>query len=131
MGTTQMFYALSTNQDYIKERVNLFIAFAPIVRFDHTSIFLKMGASMNGGIANLFYKEGIYSLFCNVMKSGMDNFFSNRASGILLKKISEDIGSIADPLSNPVNNVKWGKVGSRWSPAQASIKEIEHYGQIF
>jgi hypothetical protein len=27
-----MFYALSTNQDFLKDRVNLFVAFAPVLR---------------------------------------------------------------------------------------------------
>ena len=38
-GTTQMFYALSTNEKWIKERVNLFVALAPIASMrDATSL---------------------------------------------------------------------------------------------
>mmetsp|Transcript_7244 Transcript_7244/g.6365 ORF Transcript_7244/g.6365 Transcript_7244/m.6365 type:complete len:80 (-) Transcript_7244:578-817(-) len=35
-GTTQMFIGLSMNQAYFKEKVNLFVALAPIARLDHT-----------------------------------------------------------------------------------------------
>ena len=36
-GTTQMFYALGTNEAWLDERVNLFIALAPIIRLGHTT----------------------------------------------------------------------------------------------
>lgn len=36
-GTTQMFIGSSMKPDYFKEKVELFIGFAPIVRLDHSS----------------------------------------------------------------------------------------------
>lgn len=41
-GTTQMFYSMATNEKWLKERVNLFIALAP-------AVYIK-----NSRIANLF-----------------------------------------------------------------------------
>lgn len=34
-GNTQMFYAISAHQDYWKQRLNLFVALAPVSRLDH------------------------------------------------------------------------------------------------
>jgi predicted alpha/beta hydrolase len=37
MGTTQMFYALTTDRKkYLEDSLNLFIALAPVTRLDHT-----------------------------------------------------------------------------------------------
>lgn len=37
MGTTQMFYALTTEKkQYMEESLNIFIALAPVTRLDHT-----------------------------------------------------------------------------------------------
>ena len=36
MGTTQLFYALSDQPDFWKERLNLFVALAPVTRLDNT-----------------------------------------------------------------------------------------------
>lgn len=36
-GTSQIFYALATNEDYLKERINLVVAFAPILRLGNTT----------------------------------------------------------------------------------------------
>ena len=34
MGSTQLFYALSKNQDLWKEKINLFVALAPVTRLN-------------------------------------------------------------------------------------------------
>ena len=31
-----MFYGLATNENYLKDRVNLFVALAPVVRLDNS-----------------------------------------------------------------------------------------------
>ena len=47
-GTSQMFYALANNLDFIKQRVNLFVAFAPIARMTHVSAKLEDIAKLIG-----------------------------------------------------------------------------------
>jgi pimeloyl-ACP methyl ester carboxylesterase len=42
-GTSQMFYALSTNEDSIASKVNLFIALAPVVRFKNAPWYIIAG----------------------------------------------------------------------------------------
>jgi hypothetical protein len=32
-----MFYALATNEDYLKDRINLFVALAPVLRLGNTT----------------------------------------------------------------------------------------------
>ena len=44
-GTTQFFIGSSMNVTYFKEKVNLFVAFAPIVRLDHAPNKLMVYAS--------------------------------------------------------------------------------------
>ena len=39
-GTAQMFYALATNQDYFKHRVNVFVALAPVTALATDESFL-------------------------------------------------------------------------------------------
>ena len=34
-GTTQMFCALALNEEYLKSRVNLFVALGPVIRMSH------------------------------------------------------------------------------------------------
>lgn len=42
-GTTQMFSALALNQGHLQNKVNFFIALAPVVRLDHsTNGFLRV-----------------------------------------------------------------------------------------
>lgn len=36
-GTSQIFYALANNEDYLKDRINLVVAFAPILRLGNTT----------------------------------------------------------------------------------------------
>lgn len=40
-----MFIGTSMKPDYFKERVGIFIAFAPIVRLDHTNVTIAVWAS--------------------------------------------------------------------------------------
>lgn len=52
-GTTQLFYALVKDEPYYKDRINLFIAFAPILRLGHqydenlTAVANWSGATIN------------------------------------------------------------------------------------
>lgn len=58
-----MFYALATNEDFIKEKVNLFIALAPIVRFKNAPNFLKYASIFQSCIQKEFRKRGMWFLF--------------------------------------------------------------------
>ena len=45
MGTTQLFYALSDKPDFWKDRLNLFVALAPVTRLDNTGCELFLYGS--------------------------------------------------------------------------------------
>eukprot|EP00347_Sterkiella_histriomuscorum_P002574 403367625 len=61
-GTTQMFCALSENMDFFKERMNLFVAYAPVVKVDGvTSSIIKM-VKNNQKVDKFMKKYGMYEL---------------------------------------------------------------------
>jgi hypothetical protein len=77
-----MFYALSTNQAVIASKLNLFVALAPVVRFQGVPWFMKAAQVIDGQLSYFFNSQQIYSLF------GVD--FTDK-----LKKIE------ANPLAGP------------------------------
>lgn len=63
-GTTQMFYALATNQDYFAERVSVFIALAPVTAIhNEESIILEMFRENIENIMKMSKILRIYDLF--------------------------------------------------------------------
>ena len=62
-GTTQFFIGASLKPDYYKEKVNLFVAMAPIVRLDHSQNKLLVHASVIYKLIEPLVKTtGFYSL---------------------------------------------------------------------
>lgn len=49
-GTTQLFYALSTNQDFFKDKVSVFIALGPVLELSHGKSNLLNFAAMFGDV---------------------------------------------------------------------------------
>ena len=63
-GTTQMFYGLSTDPDYFKQRINLFVALAPVVKLGTTNTpAFKMVSFLGNTFVNMFAKRGVYEAF--------------------------------------------------------------------
>lgn len=51
-GTTQMFIGSSMNSSYFKDKVDLFVALAPIVRLDHTkNSMMKFASEINSELS--------------------------------------------------------------------------------
>ena len=62
-GTTQMFYALSKHEDFWAERLNLFVALAPVTRLDHTaSPLFKYFAGLGGTLSSVLSVFDIYDM---------------------------------------------------------------------
>lgn len=62
-GTTQMFYALSTNYDQWKDKINLFVAIAPIVYMSNTDAqLLKLVAKLDSSLGWLMRRFGKYEM---------------------------------------------------------------------
>jgi lysosomal acid lipase/cholesteryl ester hydrolase len=62
-GTTQMFCALSENLEFFRERLNVFIALAPVVRVDSCSSGLIKKMKDNELVEKTLKKLKIYELF--------------------------------------------------------------------
>mmetsp|Transcript_14661 Transcript_14661/g.24981 ORF Transcript_14661/g.24981 Transcript_14661/m.24981 type:complete len:275 (+) Transcript_14661:632-1456(+) len=63
-GTTQMFFALAENEDYLKERVNLFIALAPVIRLSNAKDgLLGYVSDHESYVESALSKLGIHDLF--------------------------------------------------------------------
>lgn len=58
-----MFFALSTNEAFWKERLNLYVALAPITRLDHTesAVFKALAANV-GFLQKIFDWARVYSI---------------------------------------------------------------------
>jgi hypothetical protein len=58
-----MFYAISKNQDYWEERLNIFVALAPVTRIDHCkSKVMKFVSNFMEIIFSIFNFFGIYHI---------------------------------------------------------------------
>jgi len=69
-GTTQMFYALQAEPEYWGQKVNLFVAAAPVTRLDHTTNpLIKLFAQIQGTLRNTLYFFKVYSLLGDAVTS--------------------------------------------------------------
>jgi hypothetical protein len=59
-----MFYGLATNHDFWKERINLFVALAPVVNLSNTqSKFIKWISKADGTIGGILWISGKVELY--------------------------------------------------------------------
>ena len=60
-----MFYGLATNEEYFKERINLFVALAPVVKMDKAPLInlLSFLAKFEWFLEAKLAEVGIYELF--------------------------------------------------------------------
>ena len=62
-GTTQMFYAISANQEFWKERLNLWVALAPVTKLDHCkSGLIKLFSEFEAVLGSTLNFLGVYEL---------------------------------------------------------------------
>ena len=122
-----MFYAASKNQDQIAEKVNLFIALAPVTRLNGASKSLKMAASQLPMIRDALLITNVHEIFDNQDRDKWTGFM-NSITGKILKGFKNLIskavssGDYTDPVRELAASCRF--------PNEASIKELFHYGQI-
>lgn len=124
-GTTQMFYQLAKPGNDWKEKLNLYVALAPVTRLDHstTQMFVYL-AKVGDDLRDLLYGIGVYHLLdgwqSTIMKATCQVLppFCQIAEGFLITK---------DPsLDDPDRfNVYMGHF-----PAGASVQSLIHYAQM-
>lgn len=113
-----MFYALATNQEFIAQRVNLFVALAPVVRFKYAGLSLRWPAVLETAIEYIAEKERIWSVFGLEFNKREKEWEETTILGEIFSAFEE---CVLD-YDSPYNNEKWIIVDSWWSPSRASVK---------
>eukprot|EP00347_Sterkiella_histriomuscorum_P012882 403366856 len=124
-GTSQMFCALSENLQFFKDRMNLFIALAPVVRLDSCSSGLILKMKDNQHIENLLIKNEIFEITPAKKNNKAAAFFHKifpEISNFGLKMLSDD-----DPREVNQNCLE-GYLSHY--PAGTSLKTIRHFKQV-
>jgi hypothetical protein len=120
-----MFYALSTNQEWVKEHVNLFIALAPIANMSHSTAINPLADILNPTWSSLDLL-GIYEVF----KTSILQSVVNDLNSPLLKwtgLLTDLVGAVADTkYGNPIA----AKVSSNRFPNETSVKSLIHLGLL-
>ena len=119
-----MFYALATDYEYWEQRINLFVALAPVVHLGNTeSIFIKMVSRLDGFGKWLFEKFSIGEVFRKGTVKDHGGFcrfipFCTQIAGFL------------DSVLNPMEDPGVSLVSSAHFPNGASIQQLVHFGQL-
>ena len=124
-GTAQMFYAIPAFQDYWKERLNLYVALAPITRLDHCgSKIMKDLAKHHTALVDALDVVHVYDIFGTVSSIATDI-----ACGIMPSfcKFAEGFLITSDPTLDDTDRFQ---VYMGHFPATASIQSLVHFAQI-
>lgn len=121
-----MFYGLATNEEFFKDRVNLFVALAPAVRIDHSPLanLLSFLAKFDWFLEKRLADVGIYELF-------------GKGWEVEFEKIVKTIPGLKglrqyENFSNPkYDNLEKSKVFEGHFPHGSSVRAIAHYSQIY
>jgi len=124
-GTTQMFIALTMNLPYYQEKVNLFIALAPIARLDHTtSTLLKLIASQ------VDFFEWVAVDVCGFYDMFPPNFMDNEVTALfcsILTPVCDAFLELFCDEDPDVDNMDRTETYMTHIPAGASYKCFTHY----
>ena len=127
-GTTQFLIGLSMNYQYFKEKVNVFIALAPVARLDNTkALFLKLMAPekdlIKDVMINVFH---YYNLFPpNWPQSALASVMC-----FLIKGVCEAFVSLFIDLDPSVDNFDRMTIYLYNIPSGAGYKSFLHYAQF-
>ena len=126
-GTSSMFSGLSTQNDWFKQRVSIFIALGSVSRLDHIpNLFLRLTMqfpfaikalkllNINELLPNNFITRTTFTLLCGTAPT--------------ICKYAFKILADADPS---VDSTEWARIYYGHYPGGASTKCIEHYSQMF
>ena len=64
-GTTEMFSALATRQEYWNDRISLFVAYAPVFIPNKNNLLFDLAAKNHKTLEKILSKASIYELFGN------------------------------------------------------------------
>ena len=104
-GTSQMFYALATNQDYLAKKVNLFVALAPVLQMKHANSDVKKVAKSLPEIKSFYDNTDIYYLGSEGLQHSMFSMLKQGLMGALMSSLDSVINAVSDSSSkNHVDN---------------------------
>ena len=89
-GTSQMFCAIAENYQFFKERINLFIALAPVVRVDSCSSGIIKKLKDNDTVEKMLKKFKVYEL--------MPSKGKNNQAAAFFHKIAPELGNLGVKL---------------------------------
>jgi len=126
-GTTQMFYALATNEIYLKNRVNLFVALGPVTKLTHCkSALIQLFATFKVLLVDTCDLLGIYEFF-------PANWLTTGAMKLLCGTIPAlcELGDylIADE-DITLDDESRLQVYMGHFPSGTSLRSLDHYGDI-
>jgi len=126
-GTTQMFYALSHNEDFFAQRVSVFIALGPVMQLTHCkSSLIHFFAAFETLIVDTAGTLGFYEFFpAGYLTTGAMRVICGTIPQLCnfgLYLITDEDPSVNDPDRTPVYLGHF--------PSGTSLRSLDHYGQI-
>ena len=129
-GTTQFFIGASMMNDYFKDRVNLFVALAPITRISHTaSTLLWLMAEDVDQLTHVLINDyGMYDMFTpSWLESEVGIAFCTSSFG---QSICESFFTLFTDLDVSVDDFSRAKTFLTHLPSGAGWRNFVHYAQI-
>lgn len=126
-GTSQMFSALSHNHGNLQNKINLFIALAPVIEMNNTTDPLYVnGASVWKILKNALDNYKLYELGDPDDNPNMNSF----CGSFLWKSICTGLHNDANDAPSQWNDPARTAVQNSRKKSNASVKEIVHFAQI-
>lgn len=115
-----MFHGLATKQDFWKERINVFIAFAPVILPNKHNLLFNIGSRLEGFLENTLAASNIYELF------GKNWEDISRTVRVLVPGFSQAVLSSFTLVEH--NDRDQAKAFLGHFPHGASVRQTTHYG---
>lgn len=128
-GTSQMFYALAKNEAAFKDKINLFVALAPITRLDHTTNSMLQNWGNNGteDMKKVMKETGIHinAMFTPIFQTMMTS--TCKAIPTMCQAARELIFGKEDGVNHPLSSTHHcSRV-----PDTASFQQLDHFSKVF
>lgn len=120
-----MFYALATNNEFWKDKINLFVALAPVVNLAATDSTLIKYAAKLDNVAGYFVRLfGKHELFPRGEKIKKDGYLCKLIPGCQMSV------AFMDSIFYSFENADREKAYLSHFPNGASLTQLLHFGQI-
>ena len=123
-GTSQMYWALSHNEEFFAKRVSVFIALGPVMRLDHCrSDLIKTFAQYRQSIVDTCNFLGLYEFFpANWLSTGSMRMIC----GIVPQLCQQSLYLISDEDTSLLDEAR-SQVYFGHYPSGTSLRTLDHY----